>query len=116
MTSAFAIAAVLGCGCASSRGGQEPSERVTNLDLKSKNYQVLKANAVGRDTGWTVLCIFPLWSPQQAVAKAQLYEGLNVEGKATALANLTQDRETLFLLLACRSTLTLSADIIEFVQ
>jgi len=115
---ALAIAVLAGVlsGCASG-GGYEPSGRVTNVDLKSNNYQVLKANAVGEDTGWSLLlCIIPLWKPQHAVAKAGLYAGLNVEGKATALANLTEDQGTLFLFLVCRSTLTLSADIIEFVQ
>lgn len=111
----LAVLIVFPAGCAS-RGAQEPSGRVTKLDLTQKNYRVLKANAVGEDTGWWILCLLPVGTPQQAAAKARLYEGMNVEGKATALANLTEDWETLFLLLVCRQKLTLSADIIEFVE
>ena len=109
---ALALVFVL-TGCAS-RGKLEQYGG-TRVDLSQKNYRVIKAGAIGEDTGWSVLlCIFSVTSPEYAVAKARLYEGLNVEGRATGLANLTEDRQLLFFLLACRHKLTLSADIVEF--
>jgi len=106
------VAVALLAGCAS-RGKLEQAGG-TSVALARANYRVLKANAVGEDTAWSLLCFIPLGSPQHAAAKARLYEGSDVQGKATGLANLTEDRQTLFLLLVCRDTLTLSADIIEF--
>ena len=112
LLAAFVLAFVL-AACAS-RGKLEQYGG-TRVDLSQKNYRVIKAGAVGDDIGWSLLfCIFPVSSPEYAVAKARLYEGLGVEGKATGLANLTEDRQTLFLLLVCRHKLTLSADVVEF--
>ena len=107
------LPAFLLASCASS--GKLEQYSGTRVDLSQRNYRVIKANAIGEDTGWRVLfCIFPVSSPEFAVAKARLYEGLSVEGRATGLANLTEDRQTLFLLLVCRTKLTLSADVVEF--
>ncbi len=104
---AFVLAGCAGSGKLDQSGG-------TRVDLSQKNYRVIKAGASGEDTGWAIFCILPVTWPEFAVAKARLYEGLSVEGKATGLANLTEDRQTLFLLFVCRFKLTLSADVIEF--
>lgn len=113
---AFTLVALLLllAGCAS-RGKLEQVGG-TRVDLTQKNYRVIKTNAVGTDAGWALFCLFPLRSPQYSEAKARLYEGVNLEGRATGLANLTEDRELLFLLLICREKLTLSADIVEFIE
>jgi hypothetical protein len=114
--SVFFAALLALASCSSQQGGTLRQAGETQVDLNQKNYRVLKAGAVGEDDGWTLLCIFPVTSAEYAVAKANLYAGVTVEGKATGLANLTEDRSTLFFLLACESRLILSADIVEFTE
>ena len=91
---AFVLA---GCG---SHGKLEQSGG-TRVDLSQKNYRVVRAGASGEDTGWTIFCILPISSPEFAVAKARLYEGLKVEGRArpgvlscaSGMVVLRQERE-----------------------
>ncbi len=116
ITASVFFVAVLTFASCSSSVGMLPQSGGTQVGLTQKNYRVLKAGAVGEDDGWSLLCIFPVTAAEYAVAKANLYQGVAVEGKATGLANFTEDRSTLFLLLVCERRLILSADIVEFTQ
>ena len=108
----FFLLVVAGCA---SRGKMEQAGG-TSVALSQKNYRVLKAGAVGDDWGWRLFCFLPFANPEYATAKASLYEGLKVEGKATGLANLTEDRSSRCFLFFSMEKLTLSADVIEFVE
>lgn len=105
---------IVSAGCAS-RGKLEQMQG-TSVALTQKNYRVLKAGAAGNDWGWRLFCLVPFANPEYATAKANLYEGVKIEGKATGLANLTEDRSRQCFILFSLEKLTLSADIIEFVE
>ncbi len=101
-------------GCSST--GSMPQSTGTNVSLAGNNYKVLKAGAKGTSSGFYLLGIIPIVSPDYAEAKADLYEsvGVSLEGRAIALANQTQDRSFLYLILFSIPKITVTADIVEF--
>jgi len=87
-------------------------------DLSKANFRVLKSGAMGESTGFTFL-FFPLAAPTAAEAKRKMYEqlkaeGIELEGKAIALTNVTQDYGGINLLIFGVPTITLTADVIEY--
>lgn len=104
---------VLG-GCSSTGDFQQSTG--TSVSLERNNYKVIKSGAVGRSSGFKLLGIIPIVSPSYADAKRNLYQsaGQSLEGRSIALANQTQDKSSLYLVLFSIPTLTFSADIVEF--
>jgi len=88
----------------------------TTTDLTKKNFRMIRANARGEDTGFYLLGLIPFSSPTYADAMRSLYEGVEMEGKATALANVSQDKSTVYLILFSIPKITVTADIIEFLD
>ena len=82
-----AVLTLASCGTST---GMVPQSGGTQVNLSQKNYRVLEAGAVGEDDGWSLLCVIPITSAEYAVAKANLYDGVAIEGKATGLANFTR--------------------------
>ncbi|MFH0784872.1 MAG: DUF6567 family protein [Pseudomonadota bacterium] len=99
----------------SSTGSMQQSTG-TNVSLQGNNYKVVKAGAKGESSGFYLFGIIPLFSPNYADAKANLYysSGELFEGRSIALTNQTQDRSTLYLILFSVPRITVTADIIEF--
>jgi len=113
----FAIAIIfLMTGCASF--GNMPHDTGTQVLLKSNNYKMIKAGAKGESSGFYFLGIIPFASPSYGEAKAALYQsiGKNLEGKSVALANQTQDKSLMYLILFSIPKLTITADVIEFID
>lgn len=102
-------------GCRPSMGRFNQSTG-TGVNLSKDNYKVIKASAIGESHGFNFLGIIPIVSPSYADAKKALYDsiGEDVRGKSLALANQTEDRSTLYLILFSIPKLTISADVIEF--
>jgi len=71
---------------------------------------------MGKSWGFRLLGIIPLASPEYSMAKKRLYDsvGETLNGKAVALANQTEDRSLMYLILFSVPKLTLTADVIEF--
>ena len=88
----------------------------TQVQLKGNNYKVIKAGAVGNSSGFSLLGFIPFASPNYADAKASLYQsaGDSLTGRAIALANQTEDRSVLYLVLFSIPKVTITADIVEF--
>lgn len=88
----------------------------TAVSLQGNNYKVIRTGAKGESSGFYLLGIIPIVSPNYADAKANLYysTGELLEGRSIALANQTQDRSTLYLILFSVPRITVTADIIEF--
>ena len=109
----FTLAFLFGCSASVGRFNQSTG---TGVNLSRDNYKVIKAGAMGESKGFRLLGIIPFASPSYAEAKKQLYAsiGENVVGKSLALANQTEDRSTLYLILFSIPKLTISADVIEF--
>lgn len=88
----------------------------TGVNLNGNNYRVIKAGARGEDFGFALFGFITLVSPSYADAKDQLYAsvGESLKGRAIALANQTEDRSTLYVILFSLPKITLTADVIEF--
>jgi hypothetical protein len=112
LASCFAALFIAAC---SSTGSMQQSTG-TAVSLKGNNYKVVKAGAKGESSGFYLLGIIPLVSPNYADAKANLYfsSGELLEGRSIALANQTQDNSTVYLILFSVPRITVTADIIEF--
>lgn len=102
-------------GCANNQGEFKQTTG-TGVSLGKSNYKVVKAGVRGESTGFKLLGIIPFSSPNYADAKASLYAsvGENLTGRSIALANQTEDRSSIYLILFSIPKVTLTADIIEF--
>jgi hypothetical protein len=112
----FTVALVsLFSGC-SSVGEIKGGDTSTAVTLKENNYKLIKGAAVGTSCGFKLLGIIPFSRPTYASAKEDLYKsaGESLVGKSVALANQTEDRSGLYLILFSIPKLTLTADIVEF--
>ena len=101
-------------GCAST--GNFPVGSETKTDLSKNNYKVIKANARGTDKGFWLLGIIPIVSPNYADAMKSLHQKVNMEGRSAALANVSKDKSTLYLILFSVPKITVTADVIEFID
>ena len=115
-TALCAISLTLLTGC-SSVGEMKGGATNTSISLAGKNYKLIKGGAQGKDYGFSILFI-PIVSPNYADAKASLYKSVDepLTGKAIALANQTEDRSHLFLILVTIPRITITADVIEFID
>lgn len=92
----------------------------TGATVSKKNFRVLRSGVKGESAGFSLLFI-PLAKPTVSQAKERMYdqlrkEGISLEGKAVALANTTEDRGGLNLILFGIPKLTLTADVIEYLD
>ena len=110
-----AMALLLVSGCAAT--GSFPHASETVVALSTNNYLVVKANAVGTSSGFKLLGLLPLSVPRYTAAMSDLYRSSSVhEGRAYALANVIQERSSAYLILFSVPTLTVRADIVEFMD
>lgn len=93
-----------------------PRNPETSVSLNRNNYKVIKAAARGQSSGFYLLGLIPIVTPNYASAKADLYDGIgqSLEGRSVALANQTQDRSTFYLFLFSVPTISITADVVEF--
>lgn len=101
-------------GCASV--GSMPHLTGTTTDLGSRNYRVVKSSVRGSDSGFSFLGMIPIVSPSYANAMADLHKKVSMEGKAMAFANVAQDRSSVYLILFSVPTITITADVVEFLE
>lgn len=110
----LALTALLTTGCASQ--GEFKQATGTGVQLTGNNYRVIKAGASGESAGFYLLGFIPIVSPSYADAKNDLYSnvGRSLEGRSVALANQTEDRSSLYLIVFSIPRVKISADVIEF--
>jgi hypothetical protein len=115
------LSAILSCsgvvmlaGCASE--GKFEHSTGTDVRLSENNYRMIQPGAKGGSSGFYLLGLIPITSPSYAVAKDRLYKsvGQDLKGRSVALANQTQDKSGLYLILFSIPTVTVTADVIEF--
>ena len=89
---------------------------MTGVQLTQSNYKMIKTAAKGQSSGFRLFGIIPLASTSYAEAKDSLYRSVGepLAGRAVALANQTEDRSSLYLILFSIPKLTVTADVIEF--
>ena len=117
-TLALATAALLIAGCSSTEINSPDKLTTTGISLSQPNFKVLKADATGTSHGFAFLGIIPIVNPKIAVAKERLYAtvGEPIAGRAVALANQADYHSTVYLILFSVPKLTVTADVIEFVD
>ena len=88
---------------------------LTTVDLHGNNYKIIHPGAKGESSGFHFLGI-PIKDPTAAEAKDNLYKsvGISAKGRAIALANQTQDRSKLNLIIFGIPKLTITGDVVEF--
>ncbi len=96
--------------------GEQPFNTGARADLSRANFRVVKTSARGTDSGFHLLCFIPLFSPNYADAMEDLHTEYDMEGKSTALVNVTHDKSEMFLLLFSVPRIKITADIIEFTE
>jgi hypothetical protein len=115
LIASLGVLAWFGTGCAS-QGDLRGNNTGTQVELKGNNYKVIKAGAVGESTGFDLLGLIPIVPPTAAEAKVTLYRdvGEELKGRSIALANQTEDRSYLYLILFGIPKITITADVVEF--
>lgn len=105
---------ILATGCASS--GDFKQSTGTGVSLSGNNYKLIKAGARGESSGFNLFGFIPLVSPNYADAKSSLYQsvGEQLTGRSVALANQTEDKSSLYLILFSIPKVTITADVVEF--
>jgi len=109
------LALLLLTGC--SAVGKFPHSSVTNVLLQENNYCMVKPNAIGTSTGFSLFGLLPMSAPRYTNAMTDLYDSAFLSNdRAYALANVVQEYSNAYLLLFSVPKLTVRADIIEFVD
>ncbi len=105
-------------GCVSSSKVDLRQSTSTAVSLSGKNYKLIQGGATGRSYGFWLLGVLPVASPHYASARRDLYEKVDepLTGRSVALANTMEDRSTSFWLLFSVPKLTVTADVIEFID
>jgi len=87
----------------------------TQVSLSKQNYHIVKVNAVGSSTGFSLFGLFSLQSPTYAEAMTQLCRSAGIsEGKAQALVNLVHEHSSTYFILFGLPKITVRADVVEF--
>jgi hypothetical protein len=110
------MASLLLSGCMTWQGKFERGTTGIHVSLSTANYKLVKANARGQSTGFSLLGVIPVVQPSYVEAKEQLYNsvGESLIGRSIALINQTEDTTDFYLVLFSIPRVTISADIIEF--
>ncbi|MGA3142360.1 MAG: DUF6567 family protein [Verrucomicrobiota bacterium] len=108
----ISLAILTGC----STEGEFRQSTGTSVSLAGNNYKLIKEGVRGTSSGFRLLGFIPIVSPTHAGAKASLYQsvGQPLTGRSVALANETEDRSSLYLILFSIPKITVTADLVEF--
>ncbi len=115
----FVVAVVCICSFIAGCGGHnysDPRHIGTQIDLNQKNFKMIKAGVQGRDSGFWLLGFLPLNPRSETEAMEDLYSKVNIDGKATTLINVTKEKFSYYFILFSIPMLTISADVIEFID
>lgn len=98
-----------------SSGGGPQILTSTKVNLSRQNYKIVKANAIGRSTGFSFLGLFSFKSPLYVEAITNLYQSAAIsEGKALAIVNVVNEHSSDNFILFSLPKITIRADVIEF--
>lgn len=92
-----------------------PTENVTQVELSSKNYEIVQTNAVGTDFGVKLFGFIPINPTSLAEAMESLHEDAKTRpGDCRALINVAKEYRCLYLILFSVPRIVVRADVIEF--
>jgi len=111
------LLAVLIVGCTTGGPMMSRSFSSAQVSLEKNNFRMIKANAKGASSGFSLFGIIPFAVPSNTVAMSRLYDSAGVhEAKAYALVNMDQEQTSLYLILFSIPTYRVRADVVEFVD
>ena len=117
----LAVCLLVLAGCSAQAPSTFSQSSVSTAGMSKNNYRIVKSNLRGDSYGFNLLMILPIFHPSMADAKQQMYDtlekdGIKLEGRAIALANATEDRGGYYFLIGSVTRITLTADVIEFLD
>lgn len=98
-------------GCGNSGGFTKTNE--TKTVLTSNNYRIIMVGVAGSDDGFRVFGLGP--RAKFSAALAQIREQAQLKDRSRALINITEDDDWYNALIVAGETLTVTADVIEFI-
>lgn len=116
VVAAAATGLILFSGCAT-QPVKGTAGGLTQTTLAGNNYKIIKTGVKGESTGFKFIGI-PITSPSEAEAKANMNAavGEDLTGRAIGFVNQTEDRHSLWLILFSIPKITMTADVVEFVD
>jgi hypothetical protein len=86
--------------------------------LENRKFKIVKARAKSLKYGFKLFGFIPIVNPSHSDAVQEIYDsaGRSFEGRAITLANHTQERTGNWFILFSVPKLTVTADIIEFID
>jgi hypothetical protein len=115
-TALLIISLVCACCLGCSNLGFMQYSNETQTQLSKKNFRVFMTNVHGESTGFCLLGCIPIVPPRFSEAMANLHEGAKIENKPMALANVAEDYSNLYLILFSIPKITITADVVEFLD
>ncbi|MFO0775601.1 MAG: hypothetical protein U0172_13155 [Nitrospiraceae bacterium] len=117
----LALSALLLHGCSSTGPTPFGQNAVATGGLTKGNFRIVQSNVRGDSYGFRLLGFIPIVPARIVDAKTDLYEKLaksgdRLEGRSIALANATEDHNTYYFIIGSVPRITLTADIIEFLD
>lgn len=108
-------------GCSSSGPAKFGQGSGATPGLSQSNFRIVKSNVRGDSYGFKFLGFIPIVPARLADAKEDLYQkldkgGVRLEGRSIALANATEDENHYYFIIGSVPRITLTADIIEFLD
>ncbi len=110
LLSCLLLAGLLG-GCGNAGNFMKTNE--TKAVLTSNNYRVIMTNVVGQDDGLRVFGFGP--KAKYSAALAQIREQAQIKDRSRALINITEDDDWYNIFIVAGETLTITADVIEYI-
>jgi hypothetical protein len=108
MILALLLGSLLGCGS----NGEFVVGNATQTLLQGNNYRVVMTGVRGEDSGFRVFGIGT--DPQYSTCMEKIRVLAELEGRSRALANVSEDRFWFNIGIVSRSSIKITADVIEF--
>ena len=96
--------------------GVLPHATGATAELKDSQFRVVKKNLRGESMGFNLLGFLPIVPASITDAMDQVQSQVESEGRAIALINVTQERQTTYLILFSLPRVVVRADAIEFLD
>ncbi len=111
--SILTLAAII-CGCGSTIG-MYPSIAETQTQLNQSNYKVIQTGVTGSASAWYFLNVIPLGDSElYKRAMNDIRMKVSTGSRSYSFVNVTQDVSLVTYFIVSKSTVTITADVVEF--
>ena len=112
------VALALVTGCTSTNFDASNNSPLTAASVAGKTYKLVEGEAVGTSYGFKFLGIIPFANPHYGMARKDMLSSVQkaVGGRGASLSHETSDTSTIYVILFSIPKVTVTADVIEFVD